>query len=126
LLAAAASREEQLKVMSEHLRTQLSRTCAIGVDPMLWNEKDGNPFWIAKINSIHKARRKKKVKFDRDGREFYWIKKGDWYMNMTYYEQIDPCNDLEFELGRRDIGLCESLLIDPSTGHVVDVNFGYI
>ena len=28
-----------------------------------------------------------------------------------------------FELGSRDLGLCESLLIDPSTDHVVDVHF---
>ena len=32
-------------------------------------------------------------------------------------------NDLEFELGKRDVGLCQSLLIDPSTGHVVDIDF---
>ena len=44
-------------------------------------------------------------------------------MNLTYYEQIDSDNDLEFEIGKRDVGLCQSLLIDPSTGHVVNVDF---
>ena len=116
------SRDEQLQVMSEHLRTQLPRTCAIGVDPRLWNEREGNPFWIAKIHSVHKARKRKKISCG-SGRAFYWIKKGDWYMNLTYYEQIQPDNCLEYEIGKRDVGLCQSLLIDPGTGHVVNVDF---
>ena len=122
LRAAVTSRDEQLKVISDHLRAHLPQTCAIGVDPRLWNERNGNPFWIAKIHSVHRSRRKKKISCG-NGRAFYWIKKGDWYMNLTYYEQIDPDNALEFEVGKRDVGLCESLLIDPSTGHVVNVDF---
>ena len=44
-------------------------------------------------------------------------------MNISYYEQIDSDNNLDFRLGRRDVSLCESLLIDSGTDHVFDINF---
>ena len=43
--------------------------------------------------------------------------------NISYYEHIDSDKNLDFRLGRRDVSLFESLLIDPGTGHVVDINF---
>ena len=44
-------------------------------------------------------------------------------MNLIYFEQIEPDTPLQFRLGKRDVGLCESLLIDPRTGDVLDIRF---
>ena len=74
LVEAAARRTKQLSDISKRLKQRVPVVCALGTDPSLWNERDDNPFWLAKILSVHQARKKKKV---GHGREHYFIKKGD-------------------------------------------------
>ena len=59
--------------------------CALGTESSLWNERDGNLFWLTKVLSVHQARKKKKV---GHGREHFFIKKGDWYVNLIYYNLV--------------------------------------
>ena len=94
--------------------------CALGTESSLWNERDGNLFWLTKVLSVHQARKKKKV---GHGREHFFIKKGDWYVNLIYYKQIHPDTQLHFRVGQRGLTLCESLLIYPRTGDISDIRF---
>mgnify|MGYP003335671692 CR=1 FL=1 len=93
--------------------------CALGTESSLWNERDGNLFWLTKVLSVHQARKKKKV---GHGREHFFIKKGDWYVNLIYYKQIHPDTQLHFRVGQRGLTLCESLLIYPRTGDILDIS----
>ena len=99
LVEQADKRRKQLTDISKRLRQRVPVVCALGTDPSLWNERDGNPFWLANVLSVHQARKKKKI---GRGREHYFIKKGDWYVNLVYYEQIDSDTSLQFRVGHTE------------------------
>ena len=44
------------------------------------------------------------------------IKKDQWYVNITWMEQISKDNSVEFKVGKKDMSLLEAALIDPENG----------
>ena len=87
-----------------------------GVDPR-WH-RDGNPFWLAQIHSVLKCRKTRRV---GKGSTKWYIKKDQWYVNITWMEQISKDNSVDFKIGKKDISLLEAALIDPENGGLLKV-----
>ena len=62
-----------------------------------------------------KCRKRRRVGNGRN-RQSWNILKGQWYINITWMEQISKDNSVDFKVGEKDVSLLECVLIDPESG----------
>ena len=79
------------------------------------------PFYIAKVNSIRKSLKKRRVGTGQ--RSFWYISKDEWYVNIVWLESKYVDDKWKLRLGNRDVCLLESLLTDPETHMVIEPVF---
>ena len=79
------------------------------------------PFYIAKVNSVRKSKKKRRVGTGQ--RSFWYISRDEWYLNIVWLESKSVDDKWKLKLGKRDVCLLESLLIDPENDVVIEPVF---